>query len=203
MSFKLSAGVEVPDLAGISEGYELSLNKNYTVIKLNISRENLEETFIRLSSLVRAPSFFILEHPTHRDKEMELRTSPNDPLHKDVNYIDGLDIDGLKKIWKLCSEFCLDDGATTFGYGSHEGYDEVFVARYKITYIYTDTPSKYIEILEQLKFPRVKRLKTVWDNFSEEKPGNTIALEIGGKRIYEIVEALKAHGLYFADHRED
>lgn len=106
-------------------------------------------------------------------------------------------------IWRLCSDFCLDDGATNFGFGSHEGYDEVFVAKYKIAYIYTDTPSKYVGVLDQMRMPRVEGLKTVWENVSENSPGSTTALEIGGKRIYELVQALKEHGLYFSGHRED
>jgi len=73
MSFKLALGVEGPDLSGISESYNLRLNEKYTTIEINISRENLEKLFTRLSSVVRTPGFLILEHPTHRDKEKELR----------------------------------------------------------------------------------------------------------------------------------
>lgn len=202
MSFSLALGVNVPDLTGIFEGYEVNEYEKYTSLKINVSRDNLEKVFMSLSEQVASPSFLILEHPTHRDKEEELRKSDSYPFHKDVHYMDDMDFDVFKSVWSKCSKHCLDDGSTTFGFGSHGGYDEIFVSKYKILYIYATEPKKYENVLHQFGISKVEHLKTVWDNFTEDNPGSISTIEIGGKRIFELVEELKQDGLYFHEHRK-
>ena len=109
----------------------------------------------------------------------------------------------MKNLWEKCAEFCLDDGATTFGFGSHQGYDEVFVSKYKIFDVITKTPEKYEALLRQFGIPKIERLRTVWDNFTQDKPGCSHTVEVDGKNIYALVEELKEEeGLYFYEHQE-
>jgi hypothetical protein len=146
---------------------------------------------------------------THAETEKLLRKTDEDNLyHKDVYYLDGQDIDGFKKIWNSGRDLLLDDGMVQFGFGSHpnctEGKsDEVFVGKYKILSIYSNNPEKFSQALAGLEIPLVDKLHTVWDNFSEQNPGRAERIEMNGKDIYDLAEALKDHGLYFCERRVD
>ena len=203
MQFKLAKGCNVKDLSGIEEGYEFNDNGKFVTFTLNISRENIEKYFFHLASYVNKPSFFLLEHPTNEKIEKKLRKSDESPTHKDVYYRDNLDFEDLSSIWDKCSNFCLDCGMTNFGFGSHEGIDEVFITRYKICYILSGNHEKYLNALAELNMPHVEKLKTVWDNINYENPGETSSLKFEDKTIYDVVEDLKEDGLYFYEHRED
>lgn len=206
MNFQLALGVTVPHLTGIEQAYQVRQDKNYTVFTVNISHQNLEPILLSLVSLVAVPGFFILEMPTHQDVEQQLRKNDEDPFHKDVYYLDGQEIEGFKQLWGAARDLLLDDGMVTFGFGSHPNctdgqFDEVFVGKYKILTIYSNNPDKFSQALADLGVPQVEKLKTVWDNFSEENPGRAERIEINGKDIYDLAESLKDNGLYFKEHR--
>ena len=206
MSFQLASGVKVSDLTGIEQAFQVRKTEKYTVITLNISRENLESIILDLLPLVATPGFFVLEFPSHRDTEKLLRKDEDDPFHKDVYYLDGQGIDGFKQLWFSARELLLDDGIVTFGFGSHpnctEGQtDEIFVGKYKIFKIYSNNPDKFLQALNKLDIPQVEKLKTVWDNFSKENPGRAERIDINGNDIYDLAESLKEQGLYFKEHR--
>ena len=46
-------------------------------------------------------------------------------------------------------------------------------------------------------------MKTAWDYFTHDKPGESFLYEYEGKNVYDMVEYLKRYGLYFADRREN
>ncbi len=50
---------------------------------------------------------------------------------------------------------------------------------------------------------KVKRVKTVWDNFTQSSPGQRRALKNVTPTIWEMIEQLKDKGLYSAERRED
>jgi len=45
-------------------------------------------------------------------------------------------------------------------------------------------------------------LKTAWDYFTYDNPGESFLYEHKGKDIYDLIEHLKQYGLYFAERRE-
>lgn len=206
MTFKLSFGVSVPDLTGIEQAYEVRQTEKYTIFTVNISRDNLEHALLSLIPLVATPGFFVLEVPSHEETEQRLRKNNDDPFHKDVYYLDGQEMVGFKQLWEVSRELLLDDGMVTFGFGSHPNctdgqFDEVFVGKYKILTLYSNNPNKFIQALAELGIPQVEKLRTVWDNFSEENPGSAETIQINGKDIYDLAETLKEQGLYFKEHR--
>lgn len=202
--FRLAEGVEVNDLTGIEQGYELNQSEEgYYTFTVNVSAENMPHVFNELSGLVIGPGFIVFEIPTHEDEEKNLRQSESDPYHNDVYYLDGISWAKAKTIIDANTHLLFNDGMIHFGYGSHSGYDEVFVGQYKILTIYAEQPAKYQSALESLGIPRFDDLTTVWDNFTDDSPGKRFALTDLDKTIYEIVEELKAEGLYFAERRED
>ncbi len=201
--FKLVKGNQVPNLDGIVEAYNIVKNENSYVITINVSAERIEMVFECLCKLVRNPAFLLLEHGTNANVEKELRQSDTAPFHKDVYYLDGLNFETFSSTYHKYKELLIHDGEINFGFGAHYGTDEVFVGPYKIFTIFTDEPEKYVSALVWLNFPKVDRIKTVWDNFTSDTPGGRMTITNNGINIYDMVELLKKDGLYLAERRED
>ncbi len=200
--FKLAAGVAVTNLDDITEGFSLQkTNQGYSVITINISADRLQKIYLGLCELVTTPAFAIVEIPTHQADELKLREKPTDPFHHDVYYLDGISFADYQSIFLPYSQFFMDDGEITFGFGSHTEQNEIFVGRYKLVHIYTDAPAQYLQYLESQKYPRREPLRTIFDTFSPQSPGSTQAITINGKTVYDLIEILKQKGFYFAERR--
>jgi hypothetical protein len=202
--FRTVDGVTVPDLTGVAEGYsEKTAPAGHSEFTVNVSAERLASVFRELSSQVAGLGFFLLETGTQRDIEVRLRHKPSDPLHKDVFYLDGITVERAHAILAANERNLIHDGGVNFGFGSHTGHDEVFVGPYKIVTVYADVPEKYRTTLRRLGFPKRETLKTVWDNFGPNTPGKRSILEDAKPTRWEMIDALKAEGLHFAERRDD
>lgn len=201
--FNLVKGVSVSNLQDIYECYSIDINDKYTSICINVSAENIENLFKRLCSCVRTPGFFVLEVPTNANVEADIRKNNMDSFHNDVYYLDGGSYSDLLNLFDKYKELLINDGFIKFGFGSHKGYDEVFVVDYKIFQIYTDEPEKYFVILNEIGVNENKNYKNVWDNFSKKTPGVVKAYEIEGFSVYDMIDELKKMGLYFAERRAE
>ncbi len=203
-TFQLPNGIQVADLSGIREAYSVTVAPDgYHVFTVNVSAENIHDVFCRLAAEVNQPAFLLLETGTHRDVEAQLRKNDADPLHKDVYYLDGVKWPTAKSILDSYAELFTHDGQLNYGFGSHEGHDEVFVGPYKIFTIYADDPAKYETAFAELGIGKVESVKTVWDNFTQDSPGQRNALTEATPTIWDMIEQLKQQGLYLAERRED
>jgi biotin operon repressor len=54
-----------------------------------------------------------------------------------------------------------------------------------------------------MRFEREEKLRTVWDTFTQQNPGERRALNDSAKTIWDMIDELKAKGLYLAERRED
>ncbi len=201
--FNIVKGVYTSNLEGIHEEYSIVEHKNFCQININVSAENIENVFRDLCTKVRTPGFLLLEHGTNAKIEEQIRKSDTDPFHKDVFYLDGLDIKHFLALYNQYKDLLVNDGEINYGFGSHVGTDEVYVGPYKIFTIFTNESDKYIDVLSKNNIPKVDRLKTVCNNFSEESPGCRMTIKINGIDIYEMVEQLSKEGLYLGERRED
>jgi hypothetical protein len=139
-TFALSQGIEAADLTGIEEAYSVKLVPDgFYIFTVNVSAENIPRLFRRLASEVNDPAFWLLELPTHRDVEEQLRMSPSDPFHRDVWYRDGLTWPEAQRIFDCYEYLFTHDGEVNFGFGSHSGHDEVLVGAYKV---FQQTPGR-------------------------------------------------------------
>jgi hypothetical protein len=201
-TFKLPNGIQVADLNGIHESYSVTVaGDGYHVFTVNVSAENIHRVFCRLAAEVNEPAFLLLETGSHRDIEKQLRTKDDDPLHNDVYYLDGQKWADAKSVIDSYSNLFVHDGQICFGFGSHKGHDEVFVGAYKIFTIYADEPAKYEAALAELHIAKVPKVKTVWDNFAKESPGQRSTLPDITPTIWDMIERLKQKGLYLAERR--
>lgn len=203
-TFQVPRGIRVADLTGIREAYSVSVAEDgYHVFTVNVSAENIYKVFTRLAAEVNGPAFLLLETGTHRDIEDQLRKNDTDPFHKDVYYLDGIAWTDAKHILDTYAELLTHDGVINFGFGSHEGHDEVFVGPYKVFSIYADEPAKYETALQELGIPKVDRVRTVWENFTRNTLGQLRALDDAKPNIWSMIDELKEKGLYLAERREE
>jgi len=90
-----------------------------------------------------------------------------------------------------------------FGFASHDDEDEICVTKYKILKIFAKNVNKYSKVFYENKFPLEKKIKTVWDNFSENNGGTLTSVEVDGETFFDVVENLKELGLYFSHTIEE
>ena len=200
----MPAGVAVSDLTDVGEGYSLRVtDQGYSLFTVNVSADRFRDTYLGLAKQVRAPGFAVIEVPTNARDEDRLRTSGAAPFHRDVYYLDGITFETYCLIFEKYSQLLIDDGGTTFGFGSHQGYDEVFVGKYKVVSIFADMPERYVQALELMGYRQQDRLRTVLDNITPETPGEKISVTVDGKRIYDVIEELLHRGFYLAERRKD
>ena len=175
----------------------------YHVFTVNVSAENIHGLFCRLAAEVNEPGFLVLETSVQRDIEQELRGKGTDLFQRDVHILGDLKWPDAKSIVDCYAELLTHDGILNFGFVSHAGRDEVFVGPYKIFTIYADEPSRYETALDEMGFTKVEHLKTVWDNFTQDSPGQRRPLTDTDPTVSVMLEQLKQKGLSFVERRED
>jgi hypothetical protein len=206
--FLLAKGVHVPNIEGIHECYIIterirpsdgSLFYTFTV---NVSIDKLRPLLTSFIEGLGEPCFFICETGASRQEEATLRKSENDPFHNNVYYKDGCSRSELMNILEAYGEWFIQDGMSCFGFASHNSKDEIYVGRYKVTNLFTNDPRQYESLLEHFDIPREDKMRTVWDSFTSESPGECWLVTIEGQTVHNIIAQLLKDGLYLAEQRE-
>jgi hypothetical protein len=192
-------GCRIHDPSMLFEGYEQTefgfvANVNADKIK------SLLESFVLLHN---EPCFVIIEVPTNGNVEATLTTDSIHTLHKDIYYLDGLSPERAIEFLHVFGEWLIHDGLSSFGFGLHSGGNEIVSGKYNVITVYTKTPQMYRNYFQLHNIDRVPNLKTAWDFFTQDHPGDSFLYEHKGNDIYDIVEHLKQYGLYFAERREE
>jgi len=202
--FRLARGVSAVDLAGVVEGYSVGDSAaGYVQIEVNVSAENISDTFLYLCRQVTTPGFMVFEVAMDESEEAELSAKSNDPYHNDIYYLDDMAFSDFDLIYREYEEFFIHDGLLNVGFGSHNGVDEVLISGYKIFSILATKPEKYIAALNDLGFVESDSLITVWDNFTETAPGHRKSLTVKGRDVDDIVDLLTKRGMYYSEVRVD
>ena len=202
---KLPMGIKVPRIDEIHECYEMTDEGRYLSFTANVSEEKIEPLLRRFCEEMHGTGFFILETPTSAREEEHLRKSESDPAHRDVYYLPNLKKDGMLSLLGRFGGLLVQDGMVTFGFASHDSKDEIFIGRYKVMHIYAFTRDdrKYGRMLNDFNIPKEEDIKTVWDTFTEQAPGECYRIQMDGIDCYDLVEMLEAEGLFFAKRREE
>lgn len=191
-------GCKVHDPALLHEGYQ----RTETGYAANVNAEKIQTLVERFITLQDEWVFLILEVPTNVKDEVEIRPGEVEALHMDVYYMDGLSKEAAIKLLRFFGELFVHDGMSRFGIGSHNGNNEIMLNSYNVATIYTQTPEQYDGMFEGLGITEVAELKTAWDYFTSETPGECYRIYDQGRDIYDVVDYLKQNGLYFAERRE-
>ncbi len=192
-------GCKVPFPEKIFEQYE-KIEQGY-IANINVGKiiHILKEFVARQNEHV----FFFLEVPAKLDDEKEIEPCVLDGTHKDVYYMDSMDEEEVNVLLDVVGELLVNDGLSSFGFGSPKNKDEIIVEKYNVVKIYSYENHSYDDLFEKLEIPQTKNLITAWDTFSIDSPGVSDIFVVDGKDIYSIIEDFKEIGLYFAGQRED
>ena len=191
-------GCKVHDPSLLHEGY-CRTDSGFTA---NVNAEKIAAVIEHFIALQDDRVFLILEIPTNYKDETEAAPGILQAMHKDVYYMDGLTKESAVSMLQTFGPLFIHDGMNSFGFGSHSGNNEIMLNKYNIITIYTKTPHQYMGMFESHDIPEDKMLKTAWDYFTHETPGECCKVPYRGKDIYEITEYLQQYGLYFSERRE-
>ena len=192
-------GCRIKDPSLLSEGYA----RTTTGFAANVNADKLQDLFEHFVLLHKEPCFVILEVPTNAKEETALSSNGTQRLHKDVYYLDGLTPEKAIEFLRVFGQWFIHDGLSSFGIGIHSGGNEILLGKYNVVTVYTKTPRKYRGFFEAQGIRKVFKLKTAWDYFTYDSPGDSFLYEHNGKNVYDLVAHLKQYGLYFAERRED
>lgn len=203
-TFALPRGVSLTDRGGLSEGFEVVPRKDeeHTMIRVNVSADRTADVYRDLAEAVDAPGFLVVETPSNRAVEEELRAADDSPFHVDVHYLDGLETIDHRILFDEYAELLTACGFVAFGFGSHQGIDEVLVDGYKTFTVLSVDPDKYVTRLRGLGLTERTPLRTAWDTLGPETPGERLRQRIDGRTVFDLVRELEERGLYFAKRRE-
>jgi hypothetical protein len=196
---KMIKGCRVHNPTILYEGYE----QIYSGFVANVDADKIRILFENFVKLHNELCFIILEVPTNAKEETALLSDGTSPLHKDVYYIDGLTPARAVEFLDVFGEWLIHDGMSSFGIGVHSGANEIVKGKYNVVTVYTQDKRKYDGFFETLGIWQASELKTAWDYFTSDTPGDSFLYTYKGKNIYDLIEHLKQYGLYFAERRED
>lgn len=186
-------GCRISDPSLLFESYE-QLDTGFAA---NVDADKIIPLFESFIKLHNARCFVILEIPTN------LRENPDCRLHKDVYYLDGLKPASAISFLNAYGQLLVHDGLSSFGIGIHSGGNEMVAGKYNVVTVYTKDKGKYSGFFEAHGIPMVREMKTAWDLFTCDSPGDAFSYTYQGCNIYGLVEHLKQYGLYLAERRED
>ena len=192
-------GCRIDNPSILFEGYE----QTESGFIANVNAEKIQHLLEGFVLLHNECCFIIIEVPTNVKEETALSADGTRLLHKDVYYLDGLTPDKAIEFLRVFGEWFVHDGLSNFGIGLHSGANEIVLDKYNVVTVYTTTPRKYINFFESHNIHEVFNIKTAWDYFTHDKPGESFLYEYEGKNVYDMVEYLKRYGLYFAERREN
>lgn len=189
-------GCRVPFPERLEEGYTMGERMATANVGAGKLRRAVEDFIVmHASELI----FFILELPTNWKEEPE----PEKVRHKDVYYLDGCSRKRALGILEEYGELLIRDGMSAFGFGCQETGDEIMVEKYNVLTLWSRRRlEKYRAFFAKLDIGEKEELVTAWDTFDQDHPGETSLYTLEGRTVYDLPEAMRDQGLYFAERRE-
>ena len=196
---KMRKGFKVPFPEMLSEGYQRLNNQ----LIANVNADKIEEMLTHFIDDHNEPLFFILELPSHQDDEIEISPNKVESFHKDVYFIDGCSQDKAKLIMKNFGTLMINDGMCSFGFGGHTTHDEIMIEKYNLLMIYTSNTHQFTEFFKQHDIKEVENLKTAWNTFSKDHPGESSRIITDEIDVFKLPELLYDWGIYYYEKRVD
>lgn len=205
---KMIKGAKVPRPEEIKEEYEIDdkwLTGNVDVDKIGKILKN----FIMMNN--DNDIFLAIEYPSSLEDEKTFKDNVVEKeekgkkysylkvWHKNIYYMDSLTQDKALEILDKYGDILINDGYCYFGFGNRK-FDEISKTKYNVMYAYSkDDLSKYEKIFKDNGLVKTDNLKTAWEQFTQENPGETYADE----RTKEVMKELLKNGMYLAKIVED
>ncbi len=188
--FNTASGVFIPFPERIKEEYSISDNQ----IVFNISFERLKPIVNEFISSLLEPIYLIIKKP------LKEKYKPNSftkgPFKAELLYIDVQTKEKLNEVFNQFGEILFNDGMSQFGIRSHVTGDEIFIAKYKTIYIFSNEVNKHIGLLDKYDIAKTDNLIIPRDLMSSEYPGKRSRVVINNKDIFDVAEYMKDMFVY-------
>ncbi len=181
MSFKLIAGVSIPDTSLVKKEYRLAKGK----ITLSLSAEDYSKFFREGVKALAAPMFFFVEIPDSDD-------------YNRLYYLDNCTPEVIQAILKTYGHILYADGVIKFGFGSHSQEQEIYMQDYQTVSIFSEDLLPYQKLLGALGYTENKSAKLTWDVISESNPGECTCIEADEESYVDMINNLIDVGMYTA-----
>ena len=193
---QMKKGSFIPNNVELKEEYKID---NDTII-LNIDVNKIEKLLQSFVEMQKEELFLFIEIPTNI-KEISNEENNN---YKDIYYLDGISVDGIKEILKQYGDILINDGLCEFGFGVRSFTEEIMCLKYNMIRIYSkENIYKYIDLLNKFNICESINYKSAWDYFKEENPGISKIYIRDKQTIYDVIEILKSWGLYLGERKNN
>jgi len=166
----------------------------------NVSAENIDRLMRDYVAAQSEELFLFIEKPCNlAEEEPDERGVVTQP-HVNVYYWDGITKEQANVVLDEYGDWLINDGFVCFGFGVKGCASEIMKDKYNVISVYSVEPAKERPLLA-LRLPQVAELRTAWDYFDRQHPGECFQYRKDGKNIHDAVEELLQQGLYFAERK--
>lgn len=167
----------------------------------NVSAENIDPLMRDYIAAQTAELFLFIEKPCNlKDEEVDEHGIVTQP-HVNVYYWDGISKAQANAVLDEYGDWLINDGFACFGFGVKGCASEIMKDKYNVISVYSVEPKKERPLLAR-RLPQVAELRTAWDSFDHQHPGDCFQYRKDGKNVHDVVEELLQQGLYFAERKE-
>ena len=185
--FQTAPGVTIPFPDKILEEYQIFKGES---ICANVSYEKLLALITDFYRALPEPLFLVMQLPLSIDEENKMGFE--EILHQEVLYLDGQTQSQIDTIMTSYGQLLLSDGLSQFAIASHKSHEEIFIQKYKVVSIYSESPERYAVLLTKYGLHKTDQLITAWDTFSQDYPGECRRICIDGLDTYDVADILKS-----------
>ncbi len=179
MSFKLIAGVSIPDISPLQKEYASAKGK----LTFSLSAEDYPRFFRESTRLLTGPVFFFVEIPDSDDSTR-------------LYYLDNCTHEVIAAILKTYSHILYADGVIKFGFGSNVAEQEIYMQDYQTVTVFAEDISPYERLLESMGYGANKSAKLTWDIISDKNPGECTCIEADDESYIDMINNLIDVGMY-------
>lgn len=197
MKFREGCKVPFPEKVLVGYSYEAPW------FTANVDADKILAVLEHFISIHHEPLFFILELPSRKEEETELRPGVVEKLHKDVYYLGGRTQEDALALLHRFGDMLIRDGMSAFGFGCHQSHEEIMVGQYNVVSIYTGDEKAYEGFFERHGIHRVQPLVTAWNTFTKDAPGECERIDTDGKNVFDIPDICAEWGMFLAERREE
>ena len=166
----------------------------------NVSAENIDRLMRDYVAAQTEELFLFIEKPCNlAEEEPDERGVVTQP-HVNVYYWDGITKEQANVVLDKYGDWLINDGFVCFGFGVKGCASEIMKDKYNVISVYSVDPPKERPLLA-MRLPQVAELRTAWDYFDRQHPGECFQYRRDGKNVHDVVEELLQQGLYFAERK--
>ncbi len=180
----------------LREGFEAS----ETGFVANVSAEHIDPLMRDYIDAQTEELFLFIEKPCNLAEEETDKHGVVTQPHVNVYYWDGVTKEEANAVLDEYGDWLINDGFTCFGFGVKGFASEIMKKQYNVVSVYARNPEKERELMVR-HLPETKELRTAWNYFDRQHPGDCFLYQRDGKTVHDAVDALLQRGLYFAERK--